>query len=392
MRSTSPPSSTPSSATNTDTDERRAAATWTRLAEGEDSAATHFVAQYGYIGALERVATAAQRGETRGDIARWARRYNPDEAAREYDKGCRLGAFLMPGDDMWPSGLEHLGDQAPLGLWTQGDPHALTPQSIAIVGSRAASSYGATIAGELAFELSERGFVIASGGALGIDAAAHRGAVAASRSTIVVFAGGVDKPYPAANGALFGDILRTGGVFVSEHPPGAVPLRHRFLSRNRIIAALSQACVVVEAPRRSGALSTAHHALALGREVGAVPGPITSHNSSGCHHLIRDGAACLTCTDDVVELVQGIEAMTLPVGTSTPAKKNRNISDLSPASLRIHDALARRAAPLETLAARSGLDLRRTVQAIGELEMMGLASRTDHGWRLGTGESTTART
>ena len=156
----------------------------------------------------------------------------------------------------------------------------LVDRSVAIVGSRASTAYGEHVAGELGHQLAERGWTVVSGGAFGIDAAAHRGALAAEAPTVAVLACGVDRPYPAAHGALLHRIAETG-LLVSEWPPGAAPHRHRFLVRNRLIAALTRGTVVVEAAARSGAQATARRARKLGRQVLVVPGPVTSAMSVG---------------------------------------------------------------------------------------------------------------
>lgn len=212
--------------------------------------------------------------------------------------------FITPGHPHWPAGLRSLGDAMPIGLWVYGQPEALALPSIAIVGARSSTHYGEWAAADIAAGVSASGWCVVSGGAYGIDAAAHRGALAAGGKTVAFLAGGVDVPYPRSNELLFRAITESGAL-VSESPPGAQPLRHRFLIRNRLIAAASQGTVVVEARIRSGASATASHAAALGRDVMAVPGPITSPSSAGCHQLIRDGAVLVTSAADVFELVAG---------------------------------------------------------------------------------------
>ena len=172
-----------------------------------------------------------------------------------------------------------------------------------MVGSRAATGYGGHVAGEIAADLGERGWAIVSGGAYGIDAAAHRGALAAEAVTIAVLACGVDYPYPAGHADLFAAIAAQGLV-ISEWPPGRHPGRMRFLVRNRVIAALGCGTVIVEAGERSGALNTARHAANLGKPLMAVPGPVTSAQSAGCHRIIREwGANCVTRAADIIELL-----------------------------------------------------------------------------------------
>jgi DNA processing protein len=212
--------------------------------------------------------------------------------------------FITPSDPTWPLGLTALGEAEPIGLWVYGQLDALTLPSIAVVGARSSTHYGEWAAADIAAGIAASGWCVVSGGAYGIDAAAHRGAIAAGGKTIAFLAGGVDVAYPRSNELLFRAITETGAL-VSESPPGAQPLRHRFLVRNRLIAAASQGTVVVEARVRSGASATASHAAALGRDVMALPGPVTSPSSAGCHQLIRDGAVLVTSAADVFELVAG---------------------------------------------------------------------------------------
>lgn len=222
--------------------------------------------------------------------------------------------FIIPGDVHWPIGLDSLGETRPVGLWIYGQAEVLSLPSVAIVGARSSTHYGEWAAADISAGIAASGWAVVSGGAYGIDAAAHRGALAASGRTIAFLAGGVDVPYPRSNEMLFRAITETGAL-VSESPPGAPPLRHRFLIRNRLIAAASHATVVVEARVRSGASATASHAAALGRDVMAVPGAITSAASAGCHQLIRDGAVLVTSAADVFELVGGDLPRHTPIST-----------------------------------------------------------------------------
>lgn len=212
--------------------------------------------------------------------------------------------FITRDDNQWPLGLNTLGVLMPIGLWVRGMPDVLTQNSMSIVGSRTCTIYGEETAMTFAGDLATSGFVVVSGGAFGIDAAAHRGALAVGGSTIAILAGGVDQPYPRAHSRLF-DAIAERGCLVSESPPHTAPLRHRFLVRNRMIAAWSRGTIVVEARARSGAIATASHAAALGRDVMAVPGPLTSAASAGCHALIRDGAVLVCSAHDAIELVAG---------------------------------------------------------------------------------------
>lgn len=232
------------------------------------------------------------------------------ESVDPLDPGRRLdaagGRFLVPGDGEWPTQLQALGAAGPLGLYVVGgDLRLAAVRSVAVVGSRAASEYGANVASEIATDLALRGWAVVSGGAYGIDAAAHRGALVASGTTVAVLACGVDTAYPRGHTDLFDRIISEGGVLVAELPPGTTPTKPRFLQRNRVIATLTRGTVVVEAQLRSGALNTAAHARRLTRPVMVVPGPVTSANSAGGHRLIREDETVRLVTDagEVIEEV-----------------------------------------------------------------------------------------
>ena len=270
-------------------------------------------ARVGPVEAAERV----RRGQAGGDVDRHAEaRRDIDCAERDLEILARLGGRLVtPDDEEWPmwaftgfGGVaERLRPQAypPMVLWVIG-PAALDEvayRAAAVVGTRAATAYGEYVAADFATGLAGRDVAVVSGGAYGIDGAAHRSALAAEGLTVAVLAGGIDIPYPAGHAELLRRIAEQGLVF-SEYPPGVRPARHRFLTRNRLVAALAGATVVVEAGARSGAANTAAWARALGRSVCAVPGPVTSSASVGCHALLRGGAQIATRAADVVELVR----------------------------------------------------------------------------------------
>lgn len=229
---------------------------------------------------------------------------------RHLSEVARLGGgLLIPENEGWPSQLNDLA-VPPVGLWYRGDIGAGLPElgkAMAIVGSRDTTAYGSGLAEEFASDLAAHGVCVVSGGAYGIDADAHRGALDGSKSgmaTIAVLASGVDRFYPAGNYELL-ETVTARGLLVSEVAPGVGPSRSRFLHRNRIIAALSGAVLVVEARWRSGAMNTAQHARDLGRAVGAVPGSVYSLNSAGCHRLLRDsGAVCVTDGREVLDLLK----------------------------------------------------------------------------------------
>ncbi|MDP4689268.1 MAG: DNA-processing protein DprA [Candidatus Nanopelagicales bacterium] len=292
----------------------------------------------------------------------------------------RVGArFVVPGGSEWPRQLDDLGLEAPLGLWVcgAGDMRLLALRSVAIVGARAATAYGESVARELGAHLSDGGWLTVSGGAFGIDAAAHRGALAAGGATACVLAGGVDVPYPRSHVELLA-VIRERGVLISETPLGGAAMRHRFLTRNRIIAALSRGTVVVEAAVRSGGLTTARRARDLRRVVMAVPGPVTSPMSAGCHRLIREGDALITCSPrEVTALMTGqisMEAESDPhagSGADALGWREKRILDAVP---------VRRSAPLANLARVAGIGTTEAMVALGTLDALGLIRREGQGW------------
>lgn len=268
----------------------------------------------------------------------------------------------------------------PLALWVRGPGNAaeLCDQSAALVGARAATGYGQHIASELGAGLATASFTVVSGAAIGIDGAAHRGALAVGGPTVAVLACGSDRSYPAAHEALLERIAATGLV-VSEYPPASVPARHRFLVRNRLIAALAGGTVVVEAALRSGAQRTAADAQALGRPVMAVPGPVTSGQSAGCHRLIREGAVLVTRIEEVLEEVGriGVHLAAEPVGSPV-----RPTDGLGPAAVLVHDALPARAARgVAWLAMEAGLPPGAVRAALAELSGRGLVEHGCGRWQ-----------
>jgi DNA processing protein len=299
------------------TDENRTArAALTRLFEPGDIVGRALVAKHGAHAAL-RIAVGARPArpfldvtaeELAEGLSRWAPRIH--DLAPEKDLAAieRLGGgFLVPGDKHWPTGLDDLPD-APWGLWYRGNLSTGIPapsRCAAVTGSRDSTSYGASVTGDMAYGLAQRGICVIAGLAYGIDAHAHRAALAGSTgsgpATIAVLAGGLDRDYPSGNADLAAAI-RANGLTLSELPPGSAPTRYRFLQRNRTIAALAGVTCVVEARWRSGALNTAHHAETIARHVAAVPGSVHSANSAGCHRLLKDGGAVLVT--DAAELTE----------------------------------------------------------------------------------------
>ncbi|MFG3228860.1 DNA-processing protein DprA [Kitasatospora sp. NPDC048194] len=291
------------------------------------------------------------------------------------------GRFIIPGDTEWPSQLDDLGDGRPIGLWTAGTGslRLLALRSVAVVGSRACTAYGAHVAGELSAQLAERGWVVVSGAAYGIDAAAHRGALAVGGMTIGVLACGVDVAYPKGNTEL---IRRIGaqGLLVSELPPGEHPNRFRFVLRNRVIAALTRGTVVVEAAVRSGALSTARRARDLNRHTMGVAGPVTSELSAGVHALIRSGSATLvTDAAEITELIGAIGDDLAPERSGPVLPRDL----LEPGVARVLEAVPATAdgAPVERLARLSGLPPDEALQRLYELSALGYVERHGAHWR-----------
>jgi DNA processing protein len=328
-------------------------------------------------GAPPLVASGVARGMLTRAFDRW--RLRLPELPPEQDlvgSACRNGIRLVcPGDPEWPASLDRLYQARPYALWVRGtgDLRFGCLRSVSIVGSRAATGYGAHVAGEMAADLAERGWLIVSGGAYGIDAAAHRGALLTGGATIAVLACGVDRPYPAGHDTLFAGIA-DGGLLISEWPPGSHPTRSRFLIRNRVIAALTRGTVVVEAGERSGALNTARHAAELSRPLMAVPGPVTSAQSAGCHRIIRDwGGDLVSNAGDVLSL---LAPMSEPVRT-----------ELDPDSARVLDAFpARAGVGTSTLARTAGADVDTVLRSLGRLAANGFIQRCAKGWRrTGTG-------
>jgi DNA processing protein len=336
----------------------------------------------------------ARRRALEAALSRWRIRLPWLPSDEQVEAACHDGIRLVcPADPEWPGGLDELGPARPYALWLHGraDLRLACLRSVSMVGSRAATGYGAHVAGEIAADLAERGWAILSGGAYGIDAAAHRGALAAGGTTIAVLACGVDYAYPAGHADLFADITSCGLV-ISEWPPGRPPARYRFLVRNRTIAALACGTVIVEAGERSGALNTARHAAQLGKPLMAVPGPVTSAQSGGCHRIIREwGATCVTRADDIIEMLSPLGSMLTAGATSAPhgpgpapaMASSPSRDELDTDSARVLDALpARGAAGTSTIAAEAGVDLDTVLRCLGLLAGSGFIERCDRGWRL----------
>jgi DNA processing protein len=308
----------------------------------------------------------------------------------------RLGArIVVPADDEWPSRVDELAalelDAAgtinqhvrpPLCFWARGAGRLdeWLGRSVAIVGARAATDYGRHVATELAYGVAAAGWTIVSGGAFGIDAASHLGALAAEGRTVAVLACGVDRPYPAGNAAMFERIAESG-LLISEWPPGSEPQRHRFLIRNRVIAAATAGTVLVEAAARSGASQTMNRVLALNRPAMVVPGPVTSAMSVGCHELLRNHPDAMLVTE-AAHVLEGVgrigEYWAEPV--RGPAQRR---DDLDEESALVLEAVPRKGtiAP-EELAVRAGLAVRTVLRRLSLLELAGLVERREGGVAL----------
>jgi DNA processing protein len=372
------------------TDEARLARAYLlRVAEPPAPALAALVAGCGPVLAARLV----QEGRA-GDavLAETQARRHTVRAAEDLAAAAASGIRLVtPEDDEWPAwpfaafgpaaarGLEWA--VAPLALWVRGPGRLdeLSASAVALVGSRASTGYGDHVATELGYELASRGITVVSGAAYGIDGSAHRGALNADGPTVAVVACGVDYGYPSGHVQLLARIAESGAV-VSEYAPGTPPARHRFLVRNRLIAALSDGTVVVEAGIRSGARNTATAACELGRVLMAVPGPVTSATSKGCNGLIRAGtAACVDGVRQVLETVAPYRAIT----AGPEEDVARRTDGLNLLELRVHDALRPRAArDAGWLAQEAGVPLDQVRSILPMLEQRGLAQRHQAGWRL----------
>lgn len=293
-------------------DERTARIILAVASEPGDAVTGRMIRTVGASGTVAHVMAAEVPVGPDGDL--WQRRLAPridsGQTQRVLAETERHGMrVLIPGDAEWPTGIDVLGDRAPVALWVKGDPGLLTTpvrDHLTVTGARASTGYGEHVTTELVQSAVADGRQVLSGGAYGIDGAAHRAALASGGSTVAVLAGGLDRLYPAGHTELLTRISKEG-LLLSELPPGAAPTKWRFLQRGRLLAALSGTVLIAEAGYRSGSLHTAARAVELDRPVGVVPGPITSAASAGCHRLMRDGlASVITGYDDVRDLLDGV--------------------------------------------------------------------------------------
>lgn len=375
--------------------ERYATVVWSHLIEPGDSVAGRLVGALGAAGALDAVGAVAGSGlllapdligglVSPRELAEGRKRWMPRLSERAVLDTLRVAhargvSLATRADAHWPRQLDDLGAHAPLTLWARGDVAALARlrPSVALVGARAATSYGDHVAMELAADLAGGGIPVVSGGAYGIDGATHRAALAVGGLTVALLAGGADRAYPAGHTQLIDDIARTGLV-LSEVPCGSAPTKWRFLQRNRVIAAIADATVVVEAGWRSGSLNTAGHAADLSRLLGAVPGPVTSAASAGCHRLLREyGAQCITTAQDVRELLGHGDSV---VGAAEVHEDSRPRTD---DTTRVRDALSSRVAREGAeVARRSGMSVEVVEALLGLMLLEGAVERSPAGWRL----------
>ncbi len=360
-----------------------------RLVEPGDVDACHLVREYSALRLVDRLRKS--RGGT-SKLADWAERLDSTDLEAIVERAARVGArYVCPGDAEWPDRLDDLSSVSeatadrrggvPFGLWVRGAVGLADccNQSVAIVGARAATAYGEHVAGDLAAECGHNGHAVVSGGAYGIDAAAHRGALAGAGRSVAVVAGGIDRLYPAGNTRLL-ERLAEAGCIVAEAAPGCTPTRSRFLVRNRLIAALSLGVVVVEAALRSGSLNTARWARDLNRHVMGIPGPVTSSASAGVHELLRQPETVLvTDAGEVLEQVSplGARPATVKCGTTSVRDgldvRSRRVLDAVP----VYDAASTR-----SIATTAGLQHSDVEPRLDELCRSGLVVRDDAGWRL----------
>lgn len=388
-----------------DLPDRAARAALSCVVEPADEAVARLVARDGAEATWRAILAGAGEVGRREVLRRRAERVDGGEVLAH---ARRLGiGYVCPGEEGWPEVLDAMAETLvagadavppPFGLWVRGEVGLCeaAASAVAVVGARNATRYGERVASDLASDLAATGWTVVSGAAFGVDAAAHRGALALGGLTVAVLAGGVDVAYPRGHSSLLGRIAASGAV-VSEAPPGARPMRSRFLARNRLIAGLSAGTVVVEAASRSGALSTALWAAKLSREVMAVPGPVTSELSAGCHKLVRDkGAVMVTDAGEVLDAVRmwgGAGVLTTGAGTAGLGEtgQRRPIDELPADQLTVREAmLADAPSTIDMLSAATGLRPSAVRTALSALESGGWVAQQPGGWRLGRDRGSSA--
>jgi DNA processing protein len=363
---------------------RQALATLMRVVEPGQPSVVRHVRSVGVEQTVADIRAGVQIGDVDSDGLR--HRLATASGAADLEAAHRVGARLVsPADAEWTPLLDDLQwiDRDSLGVWVRGTSglRDVCERAVAVVGTRTATDYGVHLASTLGADLVDRGWTVVSGLAYGIDAAAHRGAVAAGGPTVGVLACGIDVVYPQGNRRLFEQVLDCGLV-VTEHPPGAAPQRPRFLIRNRIIAALSAGTVVVEMAPRSGARSTATHAFSINRHVMAMPGPVTSVVSVGCHQLLRDrpDTVLVTKADEVLEQVGHMGELAEPLVT---AATTRDL--LGPTVARVFEGVpVSRSADAASIARTAGVSVRVAAASLAALEAVGLVGACDGRWAMTT--------
>jgi DNA processing protein len=364
----------------TDTDDLEAAIIWNCLVEPGDRVSGKLRSEFGNRKALEKVLTRdhltfseLSSDDLASAYERWLPRYREDllevilaQAARNDMK------LLLPTDPQWPESLSGLESFGPTLIWYRGNIQHFQSlnRAIGIVGSRTITNYGQRVTADLVSALARESAAVISGGALGVDAVAHRVSLAQKGLTVSVMAGSLDNLYPSGNWQLFEEIAHQG-LLISELPPGSKPTRWRFLQRNRLIAALSEAVVVTEAGWRSGSINTASHANELGKRVFAIPGAISNPSSAGCNRLIRDQMA---------ELLLDVEDLSQELGWS-----NANFpinAAFGSLELRVLDVLTTKEQDLAIISAKAGLTEQESKLGLGGLQLAGRAERGEKGsWK-----------
>lgn len=361
-----------------DTQERSAWLALAHAAEPADASVARFVAEHGPVEAVDRIRAGVSGLRHQAGLLARLRSQRWEEAE---ERASRTGArIITPGEPEWPTQVDALAPLTPFALWVLGaaDLRLLALRSVSMVGARACTVYGIETARSWAADLASLGWTVISGAARGIDAAAHHGALAADGVTIAVVAGGVDVPYPSAHAPLL-TAIADQGLVVSEVPLGEHVRRQRFLSRNRVIAALSRATVVVEAAHRSGTAATARAAFGMARPVLAVPGPVTSPASLGCHRMVQNGEAQLAAGFDDVLAALDLEAGLRrgePIGADAPRQR-----DL--VTCRVRDAVpAQGPITSEGIVCATGLSEQDVSRSLAHLSDDGLLEYGHGGWRL----------
>ncbi|MGU3503258.1 DNA-processing protein DprA [Mycobacterium sp. C31M] len=367
-------------------EERRAWAYLSRVAEPPCPELAAVVTQHGPVEAAAMICAGREHGTLTGKVS--ARR-EIDRAAEDLEILDRRGGRLITaGDPEWPHlafgvfGSANVAKRGtlPMVLWAVGPAllDEVASRSASIVGTRACTAYGEYVAADLAAGLAERDAAVISGGAYGIDGAAHRATLGVDGITAAVLASGIDVLYPAGHSSLLHRIS-TSGLLVSEYPPGERPTRYRFLTRNRLVAALGRATVVVEAGLRSGAANTASWATVMGRPVCAVPGPITSAASAGCHVLLkRRDNHLVSRAEEIIEIVGRIGEL-----ADEPEHPRTPLDDLSAEESLVYEALpARGLRSVEQIAVDAGIPAEQVFGPLALLEIGGHVERRDGRWRI----------